>query len=97
MIKVGIIFKTGRHYKVFDLGLLYVLFFFIIILNCHTSISSVCKINACISESYNSDVQPNLEAKYCLEQMDPSNTGMSYELAILLSNFCLTNEPSYIY
>ena len=24
MIKVGIIFKTARHYKVFDLGLFYV-------------------------------------------------------------------------
>ena len=68
-------------------------FFFFFFLNCHTSIISVCKINACISESYNSDVQPNLEAKYCLEQMDPSNTGMSCELDILLSNFCLTNEP----
>ena len=32
-------------------------------LSSHTSISSVCNINACISESYNGDVQPNLEAK----------------------------------
>ena len=32
------------------------LFFFLFFLNCHNSIGSVCKINACISESYNSDV-----------------------------------------
>ena len=53
----------------------------VLFLICHTSISSVCKINACHSESYNSDVQPNLE------YMDSSNTGMSYELDILLFNF----------
>ena len=32
-------------------------------LSCHISISSVCMINACISESYSCDVQPNFEAK----------------------------------
>ena len=46
-----------------------------------------------VSESYtcNSDVQPNLEAKY-LEQMDSSNTRMSYEQDILLFNFWLTKS-----
>ena len=76
MITVGIIFK-----KIDIIKSLYVFF-----LVATPVLVPDCKINACISESYNSDMQPNLDPKIYLEQMDSSNTGMSYELDILLFN-----------
>ena len=58
MIKVGLIFKKVDIIKCLSRDYFMCAFF----LSCHHSISSVCKINACISESYNSDVQIYLEA-----------------------------------
>ena len=42
--------------------------------------------------NHNSDVQPTLEAKIYSEQMDSPNTGMSYELDIVLFNFYLNKK-----
>ena len=60
MIKVGNLFKQVDIIKFWIHD--YFLCFFLSC-NCHTSMSSVCKINDCISESYNNDMQPNLEAQ----------------------------------
>ena len=87
MIKVGIIFK-----QVYIIKFLIQYHFIFVFVSCHTSIrsNSLCEINESISESYNSDVQPIW--KQNLEQMDSSNTGMSYEVDILLLNFWLTKS-----
>ena len=82
MIEVGIIFKQV------DIVKCLIQYHFYFFLSCHTSIrsNSLCEINECVSESHNSDVQPNLE------QVDSSNTGMSYELDIFLFYFWLTKS-----
>ena len=78
MIKVEIVFK-----KV-DIIKFLIQDYFMFLLSHYTCISSVYKINTCISESYNSDAQPNLEAKISIQsRWTLPNTGMSYKLDIV--------------